>query len=99
VSLHGEGNVEIALAKHLDPAALLHKPSLAKLIRRDRRSGIEARETLNVDNGELDPVRIPESFELGYATFVPRPAVLPRRPPSPRPTRILRFFEPLAGLR
>jgi hypothetical protein len=31
--------------------------------------------------------------------LVPRPAVLPRRPPSPRPTRIFFFFEPGAGAR
>src|SRR3990172_781383 len=31
--------------------------------------------------------------------LVPRPAVFPRFPPSPRPTRIGFFFEPGAGLR
>jgi hypothetical protein len=69
VSLHGEGNIEIALAEHLDPAALLDEPSFTEIVWRDRRAGIEVSETLNVYDGELDPVRVREPLELGYATL------------------------------
>ncbi len=51
------------------------------------------------DKGVCPPSKPTRSLLRAFSPLVPRPAVLPRRPDSPRPTLILRCLEPGAGRR
>ena len=50
-------------------------------------------------NGIWPPSNAAGTFLRAPVPLVPRPAVLPRLPPSPRPTRILSILAPGAGRR